>query len=233
MRRTGVIATVAAAACAFGMVGVASASAEPPEFQTQNKKTGEFESLKKPVALTETGGNVEIRSADSDLVCAESTGKGKLTGPKTFTVKTTYTGCQDMGLGVTCQSGKKQTGVIKTATMEGSLVEASAGLGLPSAAAASGAALTSYTCGSAKFAVTGLALGAVTPRDTPTSELDVTYADGAEPEPGCGIQELQLVDGLGPCVHLSVQVDSGPVEPAAMVAVVKKHTKTGHVTLMK
>ena len=176
---------------------------------------------------------MEIRSASSDLVCAESTGKGKLTAPKTFTAKTTYTGCQDMGLGVTCQSGKKPSGVIKTAMMEGSLVEASAGLGLPSAAAASSAPLTSYTCGTSKFAVTGLALGAVTPRGASTSELDVTYADGTEPEPGCGIQELQLVDGLGPCVHLSVQVGGGPAEPAAMVAVVKKHTKSGHVTLLK
>jgi hypothetical protein len=232
MRRVRTMARVAAAACVFSMVGVAPASAEPPEFQTQNKKTGEFESLKKPVALTESSGSVEVRSASSDLVCAESTGKGQLTGPKTFTSKTTYTGCQDMGLGVTCQSGKK-AGVIKTATMEGSLVEASAGLGLPSAAAASSPAITSYTCGTSKFAVTGLALGTITPRDEPTSELDVTYAEGAEPEPGCGSQELQLIDGLGPCVHLSVQVDSGPTEPAAMVAVAKKHTKTGHVTLMK
>jgi hypothetical protein len=230
MRRTRIMAMVLAAACVFGVVGVASASAEPPEFQTPNKKTGEFESLKKPVALSETSGTVEVRSASSDLVCAESTGKGKLTGPKTFTVKTTFTGCQDNK--VTCQSGKK-AGVIKNAMMEGSLVEASAGLGLASSAAASSAAITSYTCGATKFTVTGLALGAVTPRGVATSELDVTYAEGAEPEPGCGSQELQLIDGLGPCVHLSVQAGSGPTEPAAMVAVYKKHTKTGHVTLMK
>jgi hypothetical protein len=232
MRRTRIMAMVAAAACVFSMVGVASASAEPPEFQTQNKRTGEFESLKKPVALSETSGSVEVRSAISDLVCAESTGKGKLTGPKTFTFKTTYTGCQDTNLGVTCQSSKK-AGVIKNAMMEGSLVEASAGLGLPSAAAASSPAITSYTCGTSKFTVTGLALGTVTPRNVPTSELDVTYAEGAEPEPGCGSQELQLIDGLGPCLHLSVQAGSGPAEPAAMVAVYKKHTKSGHVTLMK
>jgi hypothetical protein len=223
---------VACAACVVSMIGVASASAEPPEFQSQNKKTGEFEALTKKVALTETSGSVELRSASSDLVCTGSTGKGKLTGPKTFTSKTTYTGCQDMGTGVTCQSGKK-AGVIKTATMEGSLVEASAGLGLPSAAAASSPVIPSYTCGTSKFTVTGLALGAVTPRGAPTSELDVTYAEGAEPEAGCGTQELQLIDGLGPCVHLSVQVDSGPVQPAAMAAVAGKHTKTGHVTLMK
>jgi hypothetical protein len=232
MRRARIMALVAAAACVFGMVGVASASAEPPEFQTQNKKTGEFESLTKKVALTETSGSVEVRSASADLLCTESTGKGKLTGPKTFTGKTTFTGCQDMGLGVTCQSGKK-AGVIKTAMMEGSLAEASAGLGLPSAAAASSPAITSYTCGTSKFTVTGLALGAVTPVNTPTSELDVTYAEGTEPEPGCGTQELQLIDGLGPCIHLSVQLAGGPAQPAAMVAVVKKHTKSGHVTLMK
>ena len=130
MRRTRITATVAAAACALGMVGVASAWAEPPEFQTQNKKTGEFEALKKKVALTEASGSIEVRSASSDLVCAESRGKGKLTGPKTFTSKATYTGCQDMGTGVTCQSGKK-AGVIQTATMEGSLVEASAGWACP------------------------------------------------------------------------------------------------------
>jgi hypothetical protein len=226
------MAMVAAAACVCSMAGVASASAEPPEFQTQNKKTGEFESLKKAVALSETSGSVEVRSASSDLVCAGSTGKGKLTGPKTFTGKTTYTGCQDMGLRVTCQSSKK-AGVIKTAMMAGSLVEASAGFGLPSAAAASSPAITSYTCGTVTFTVTGLALGAVTPVNTPTSELDVSYAEGAEPEPGCGSQELQLIDGMGPCVHLSVQAGSGPVEPATMVAAVKKEPKKGHVTLLK
>ena len=136
MRWTRMMVMIPAAASAFSVFGVASASAEPPEFQTQNKKTGEFEALKKKVALTEASSSVELRSASSDLVCTESTGKGKLTGPKTFTSKTTYTGCQDMGTGVTCQSGKK-AGVIKTATIEGSLVEASAGLGLPSVAAAS------------------------------------------------------------------------------------------------
>ncbi len=224
---------VATAACALSMVGVASASAEPPEFQTQNKKTGEFEPLKKKVALTETSGSVEVRSASSDLVCTGSTGKGKLTGPKTFTSKTTYTGCQDMGLGVTCQSSRK-AGVIKTANIEGSLVEASAGMGLPSVAAASSPpAISSYTCGMSKYTVTGLALGAIAPRDAPTSEFEVTYSDGAEPEPGCGTQELQLIDGMGPCVHLSVQVDSGPAEPAAMVAATKKKDFKGHVTLLK
>ncbi len=233
MRWMRMMATVTAALCGLTMVGVASASAEPPEFQSQNKKTGEFEALKKKVALTESSGSVEVRSASSDLVCTESTGKGKLTGPKTFTSKTTYTGCQDTGTGVTCQSGKK-AGVIKTATMEGSLVEASAGMGLPSVAAAfSPPAISSYTCGMSKYTVTGLALGAIAPRDAPTSEFEVTYSDGAEPEPGCGTQELQLIDGMGPCVHLSVQVDSGPAEPAAMVASAKKKDFKGHVTLMK
>ena len=166
-------------------------------------------------------------------MCTESTGKGDLTGPKTFTSKTTYTGCQDTGVGVTCQSGKK-AGVIKTATIEGSLVEASAGLGLSSVAAApSPPAIASYTCGTSKYTVTGLVLGAITPRDTATSEFEVTFAEGAEPELGCRTQELQLIDGTGPCVHLSVQVDSGPAESAAMAVATKKHTKTGHVTLMK
>jgi hypothetical protein len=233
MRWMRMMATVTAALCGLTMIGVASASAEPPEFQSQNKKTGEFEALKKKVALTEASGSVEVRSASSDLVCAESTGKGKLTGPKTFTSKTTYTGCQDMGTGLTCQSGKK-AGVIKTATMEGSLVEASAGMGLPSVAAASSPpAISSYTCGMSKYTVTGLALGAIAPRDAPTSEFEVTYSDGAEPEPGCGTQELQLIDGMGPCVHLSVQVDSGPAQPAAMVAAAKKKDFKGHVTLLK
>ena len=84
-----------------------------------------------------------------------------------------------------------------------------------------------------KYTVTGLALGAIAPRDAPTSEFEVTYSDGAEPEPGCGIQELQLIDGMGPCVHLSVQVDSGPAEPAAIVATSKKKDFKGHVTLLK
>ena len=224
---------VAAAACAFSMVGVASASAEPPEFQTPNKKTGEFESLKKPVALTEASGSVEVRSTSADLVCAESTGKGKLTGPKTFHLQDHLHGLPGRGSGGHLPDRQEENRRDQD-RHDGRVPRRSEhGLGLPSSAAASSGALTSYTCGTSKFTVTGLTLGAVTPRGASTSELDVTYADGSEPEPGCGIQELQLVDGLGPCVHLSVQVDSGPAQPAAMVAVVKKHTKTGHVTLMK
>src|SRR5438270_434895 len=67
----------------------ASASAARPEFQVANKKTGTFEPLKKKVAFTQSGTGTTLRSDSGvELVCASSSGKGKLTGPKTLTVKT-------------------------------------------------------------------------------------------------------------------------------------------------
>lgn len=232
MRGIRELAVCLTAACALGLAGAAAASAEAPEFQTQNRKTGVWEPLAKKVAYTETTGSVSIAGAGSDVVCTESTAKGKLTGPKTFTVKTVYTGCEDMVAGVTCQSAKKP-GVIKTAMLEGTLVSAGAGFGGPTTAALSTPGLGSYTCGASKLVMTGSALGAVTPTNEPTEELDATYAEGIEPEPGCGSQELQLIDDLGPCVHLTVQNSgAGTEEPVAIVAYKPKHNK-GHVTLLK
>jgi hypothetical protein len=76
-------------------------------------------------------------------------------------------------------------------------------------------------------------LGAATPTNESTEELRDTYGEGPEPEPGCGNQELQLINGLGPCVHLAVQNSgAGTEEPVTMVAVKEKHFK-GHVTLLK
>jgi hypothetical protein len=232
MKGIRVLGACLAAACVLGLVGAASAFAEAPEFQTQNKKTGVWEPLAKKVAYTETTGTVSIAGAGSDLVCTASTGKGKLTGPKTFTVKTVFTGCHDTHAGVTCQSGKK-AGVIKTAMLEGTLVSAGAAFAGPTVPALSTPGFGSYTCASAKLVMTGSVLGAATPTNESTEELRDTYGEGPEPEPGCGNQELQLINGFGPCVHLAVQNSgAGTEEPVTMVAVKEKRNK-GHITLLK
>jgi hypothetical protein len=231
MGQTRMMALCVVAVFAFGAVAVPSASAESPEFQTKNKKTEKFEPLKKPVKFTESSGSVELRSAASELFCAGSSGKGKLTGPKTLTVTTRYTACKDPRSKATCQSGKK-AGEIKTGKMEGTLVYASATPGEPSVVAVSTPAISSYTCGATKFAVKGFVLGALTPTGEPTNQLEVTYAEGAGSEPGCGKQKLQFVQSLAPCVHLVLQGGSGPEEPAWMV-IKKKEELKGNVTLIK
>jgi len=233
MKGIRVLVACLTAASVLGLAIAASASAEAPEFQTANKKTGVLEPLSKPASYGETTGTVTFAGAGSEVVCTASSGKGKLTGPKTFTVKTTYTGCQDMDAGVTCQSAKK-AGVIKTPMAEGTLVSAGAGFGGPTTAAMSTPGLGSYTCGTASLVMTGSALGAVTPTNESTEVLNVTFAEGLEPEAGCGTQELQLIDDLGPCVHLTVHNSgAGTEEPVAVAAVVEKYKKKGHVTLLK
>jgi hypothetical protein len=231
MKRARMMALLVVAACAFSAIAVASALAEPPELQAKNKKTEKWEPLTKPVKFTESSGNVELRSAASDVLCAASSGKGKLTGPKTLTVKTVYTSCQELPSKATCQSGKK-AGEIKPGKAEGTLVYASANPGEPLTVALSTPTMISYTCGSTKFTLKGLVLGAVTPTEVPTSELEVTYGELAETEPGCGKQELKLIQGLAPCVHLVVQAGAGPEEPAWMKKDDKKEA-AGHVTLVK
>jgi hypothetical protein len=230
MRHSRPTALCVVAVFAFVTVAVASASAEPPEFEVKNKKTAELEPLKKPVKFTDSSG-LTLRSGTSELNCAASSAKGKLTGPKTLIAKTTYTGCEDPISKATCQSGRK-AGVIKTASMEATLVDASANLGEPLVVAVSAPAPSGYTCGTTTFVVTGLALGTVAPTGESTSELSVTYAEGEESAPGCGKQELQLVQGLAPCTHLEIQVGVGPGEPAWMVRKEKKDMP-GHVILIK
>jgi hypothetical protein len=231
MRRIGWTAWGFVVVFALSMSAAAAASAELPEFQVKNKKTAELEPLKKPVKITESSGGIVLRSGGSEMVCAASSGKGKLTGPKTLTVKATYTGCEQPVSKATCQSGRK-AGVIKTTSMEGTLVEASVGPGEPLVAAVSSPVLSGYTCGTTKFVITGSALGAITPTGETTNELSVTYAEGEESGPGCGKQELQLVQGLAPCTHLELQGGVGPEEPAWMVSKKKEELK-GNVTLIK
>jgi hypothetical protein len=237
MTQTRMMALCVVAVFAFSAVAVPSASAESPEFQTKNKKTGEWEPLRKHVKFTETSGAVTLRSAASELSCATSSGKGSLTGPKTLTFKTTYTSCEDPVSKATCQSGKK-AGAIKTGKMEGTLVYASANPGEPLVVAVSGPVIGSYRCGTTKFTSKGVALGALTPTLESTSTLDVAYGELAEREPGCGRQELQLIQGLAPCVHLEVQGGLGPEESAWVVGkkkepVTKETVLSGNVTLVK
>ena len=218
-----------------------SALAEPPEFQVPNKKTGVLEPLKKPVKFTETGGEQfwmgPISKATPKLGCASSSSKGKLTGPKTMTVQTTYKGCEDPETKVTCQS-KKKAGEIKASKVEGTLVLATSSAAEPPVIAVSMPAIGSYKCGTTSVSQTGLVLGALTPAETLTETLEVTYAEGEEePEPGCGKQELQLIEGMAPCQHLTVQIGSGPQEPAWIAADKKPAEKTeklhGTVSLLK
>jgi len=206
----------------------ASASAARPEFQVENKKTKTFEPVKKPVAYTQSGEGSTLRSRSGvELVCAASSGKGKLTGPKMLTLKTTYTGCETAEA-TKCQSGKtpgeiksKLAGVLVYA-LEGSLLVPAIELG-----PASGTSILKYKCGSKTIVVSGHVLGAIGPLDESTTELTETFAEGEEPEPGCGTQEIQLVEGVGPCQHLEVESGSAVIEETL------KKDYVGHVSLLK
>lgn len=211
----------------------ATASAARPEFQAENKKTKAFEPVTKPVAFNETGGSTTLRSDTGvELTCASSSGKGKLTGPKTLTVTTTYTGCETAE-STKCQSGKT-AGEIKSKKLEGVLVYALKGtVTIPAIemGPAKGTALLKYKCGSAKVVISGQVLGEITPLDESTLELTTTFAEGEEPEPGCGRQEIQLIEGSGSCHHL--ELDSAFKKKVVVKEETGKKEYVGHVSLLK
>jgi hypothetical protein len=222
----------------FAVMGAtaASASAAPPEFQVGNKKTGVIEPLKRPVAFTQSGSGATLRSDSGvELVCSSSSGKGKLTGPKTMTVKTTYTGCETAAA-TKCQSGRTP-GEIKSAKLTGALVYALKGTLIVPAielGPASGTSILKYTCaGKQKIVVSGHVLGAVGPLEESTSELTETFAEGEEPEPGCGKQEIQLIEGLGSCQHLELEPEPSANKKPVVVKETSKKEFTGHVSLLK
>lgn len=218
-------------------VTAASASAAGPEFQVENKKTKIFEPLKKKVAFTQSGTGTTLRSASGvELVCASSSGKGKLTGPKTLTVKMTYAGCESAD-GTSCQVHKKLPGKSKPGqiTVQGRLVDALKGSLLVPAielGPASGSSILQYTCGSKTVTVSGHVLGAIGPLEEPTRDLTETFAEGTEPEPGCGTQEIQLVEGIGPCRHLELETELADKKPVTTKETTKKELQ-GTVTLLK
>ena len=217
-------------------VAVASASAAGPEFQVENTKTHVLEPVKKPVSFKQSGTGTTLSSGSAvALVCASSSGKGKLTGPKALSEKIVYSGCENASA-AKCQSGKT-AGEIKSSKLVGTLVYASKGTTLVPAieiAPASGATVFKYSCATkAKAVVSGQILGAVGPVESSSTELTETFAEGEEPAPGCGTQEIQLIEGMGACHHLELEP-----EPAAnkKVAPIKEATKkefVGHVSLLK
>jgi hypothetical protein len=213
----------------------ASASAAGPEFQVENKKTKVLEPVKKPVAFKQSSTGTTLRSDSGvELVCASSSGKGKLTGPKTLTVKTTYTGCETAA-GTTCQSGKAP-GEIKSAKIAGALVHALKGtLFVPAIelGATSGTSLLKYTCGAKKVVVSGHVLGAIGPLEVPTTELTETFAEGEEPEPECGRQEIQLIEGVPGCQHLELLPEPAGKVKAAPKTETSKKEFVGHVSILK
>jgi hypothetical protein len=215
--------------------GVSSAWAARPEFQVENKKTKMLEPVKKPVAFKQSGPAMTLGSDTGvELACASSSGKGKLTGPKELTLKVTYSGCETSEA-TKCQSGKT-AGEIKSAKLVESLVYALKGTLLVPAietGPASGTTILKYTCGTKQVLLSGHVLGAIGPLETSTTEMTETFAGGEEPAPGCGTQELQLIEGVGACQHLELLP-----EPAGKVKPVKKETSekkeyVGHVSLLK
>jgi hypothetical protein len=234
MRATGLC--LVAVFVVMGATAVSASAVARPQFQVENKKTGVFEPVKKPVAFKETGGVSTVRSDSGvELTCASSSGKGKLTGPKSLTVKTTFSGCETPA-STKCQSGKVP-GEIKSSKLEGTLVYATKGSSLipaidlsPSSASAS---MLRYKCGATKVTISGHVLGEITPLDESTTEMTLTFAEGEEPEPGCGTQEIQLIEGIGPCRHLEIEPEPAAKKKPIEKTETSKKEYVGHVSLLK
>ncbi len=233
MRRTRAAALYLVALFVTVGFNAASAAGAPPEFQAENTRTGKLEPVGKPVKFQDEGEGTSIRSESGfALTCASSSGTGKLTGPKTLTEKTTYTGCETHGAGgsTTCQSGRTP-GEVRSRKLDGMLVSAQNGEFLVPAIElepASGTALLKFKCGASKVVVAGSVLGEILPLEEATMRFAVTFATAPEPIPGCGTQQIQLIEGIGSCRHLDLESE-GKTEPAGAQAA-KEYV--GHVTLI-
>jgi len=85
---------------------------------------GKFEKVAPPAAATVAGGHAELVGAAGAIKCTASTGTESITGGKTITAKTTFTGCELKG--AKCQNTATE-GEINTFKLHGVLVEPSAG----------------------------------------------------------------------------------------------------------
>jgi hypothetical protein len=85
---------------------------------------GKFEKVAAPGPATVAGGAAELKSAAGAITCTASTGVEQITGGKSLTAATTFTGCET--LGQKCQNTATE-GEIKTFQLHGVLVEPAAG----------------------------------------------------------------------------------------------------------
>jgi hypothetical protein len=84
---------------------------------------GKFEIVKAPGPASVVGGAAELKSAAGKITCTASSGTEQITGAKSITATTTFTGCETAGN--KCSNGAE--GEIKTFQLHGVLVEPTPG----------------------------------------------------------------------------------------------------------
>jgi hypothetical protein len=154
MRRARTIGLCCAALVALSASITASADAALPEFTTF------------PVTFTSKSGVTVLETVKKATIrCTADTGGGEVTGPKTGTIKITFTGCEFVTLGVPCNTVGVPPGTIVTTTLLMTLgyingPKKEVGIDLSTA---TGGPLMEFTCAGLTVTVTGSAIGKITP----------------------------------------------------------------------
>ena len=161
MRRTTTLGLCWMAALALGATVTASASAALPEFG------GPF-----PVPFTSKSGVTTLETVKKAVIrCAADTGVGEVSGPKTGSVKITFTGCELVTLGLPCNTVGVPPGEIVTASLLmtlGYINEPKKEVGVD-LSTATGAPVMEFVCGPLRTLVDGSVIGKITPVNKPVA----------------------------------------------------------------
>ena len=155
MRRVRTIGLCCAALVALSATMTASAAAAPPEF------TGPF-----PTPFTSKSGVTVLETVKKATIrCTADTGSGEVTGPKAGAITITFTGCEFVTLGVTCNTVGVPPGTIVTVPLLMTLgyingPKKEVGVDLSTA---TGGPLMEFTCAGLRVTVAGSVIGKITP----------------------------------------------------------------------
>jgi hypothetical protein len=165
-------------AVSAGVAG--SASAALPEF------VGPF-----PTPFTSKSGKTTLETVKkATITCTADKGSGEVTGPKTGTIKITFSGCEFVTIGVPCNTVGVPPGEIVTAPLimalgyiNGPKKEVGTDL-----STATGGPLMEFSCGGLRVLVDGSVIGKITPVNkvvTPPNHfaLRFTQAGGKQKPP--------------------------------------------------
>jgi hypothetical protein len=144
------------ASLAVSAWAAASASAALPEF------SGPI-----PTTFTAKSGATTLETVKgAKITCTADTGGGEVSGPKTGTIKLTFTGCELVTLALPCNTVGVPPGEIITNTLLMTLgyisIEPKKEVGID-LSTATGAPLMEFVCGALKVSVTGSVIGKVLP----------------------------------------------------------------------
>jgi hypothetical protein len=133
----------------------ASASAALPEF------VGPF-----PTTFTSKSGKTTLETVKKAVItCVSDKGSGEVTGPKTGTMKITFTGCEFVTIGLACNTVGVPPGEIVTAPLVmtfGYINGPNKEVGID-LSTATGGPLMEFSCGGLRVIVDGSVIGKITP----------------------------------------------------------------------